>query len=35
MAEPNSEWLDTLQATELDAYLLRARRCTRDNIHRL
>ncbi|MDH3601814.1 MAG: ATP-dependent Clp protease proteolytic subunit [Candidatus Tectomicrobia bacterium] len=26
MAEPNTEWLDTLQATELDTHLLRARR---------
>jgi ATP-dependent Clp protease protease subunit len=26
MTEPNTEWRDTLQATELDAHLLRARR---------
>jgi hypothetical protein len=24
MTEPNTEWRDTLQATELDAHLLRA-----------
>ena len=26
MAEPNTEWLDTLHTTELDVRLLRARR---------